>query len=251
MSYRGNDHTIEYNEIFDVVRTGTDMGAVYTGRDITCLGNVIRFNYFHDIGNNNRGHGTQAIFLDDASSGVHIHGNVFFKAGSNAAIKYHGGTRNIAENNIFIGPPPAVAVHHQSWGAAFPRRVGGNNTIRARLGETDPKSPPWSERWPWLATVTTDKTPPDSNRTSGNVIVNMGVASGTGWWSEERDNLVTKEDPGFVDFQNHNFELRADSKALRELPAFQRPPFAKMGLYRDEYTPHLQSDKHPGTRDVR
>ncbi|MCX6997394.1 MAG: hypothetical protein NTV49_09975 [Kiritimatiellaeota bacterium] len=79
----------------------------------------------------------------------------------------------------------------------------------------------------------------------------MGVASGAGWWSEERDNLVTKEDPGFVDFQNHNFELHADSKALRELPAFQPPPFAKMGLYRDEYTPHLQSDKRPGAREVR
>lgn len=233
MSFRGNDHVIEYNEIFDVVRTGTDMGAVYTGRDITSLGNVIRYNYFHDIGNDNPGHGTQAIFLDDGASGVHIHGNVFARAGSNAAIKYHGGTRNVAENNVFVGPPPAVAVEHAPWGDAFPARLGSSKTIRDRLGEIDPKSPPWCERWPWLATVTTDPPPRASNRTLRNVIVGMGAASRTGWWSEEKDNFVTAQDPGFADLANGDYALGKDSAVFKAIPGFEPIPFAKMGLRKE------------------
>ncbi|MCE5326863.1 MAG: alpha-L-fucosidase [Planctomycetaceae bacterium] len=227
--FGGNDMLIEYNEIFDVVRTATDMGAIYTGRDVTALGNVIRYNYFHDIGNNNPGHGSQAIFIDDGSSGMLIAGNVFFKAGSNAAIKYHGGTRNVARDNIFVGPPPSAAVNHLTWGDSFPGRLK-SGTLRQRLDAVDYRGGPWKQRWPWLATVLEDKPPRGSNVTAGNVIVSMTVASGAGWWSKEAGNFVTKSDPGFVDFENHNFAMKKESEVFKKLPGFEPPPFSKMGL---------------------
>jgi hypothetical protein len=78
--------------------------------------------------------------------------------------------------------------------------------------------------------VTTDKAPRASNQTFGNVIMNMGVASGAGWWSEERDKLVTKEEPGFVDFEKRDFALRKDSVVYKTLPDFEPIPFGKIEL---------------------
>jgi hypothetical protein len=228
MSWKGNDHVIEYNEIFDVVRTATDMGAIYTGRDVTCLGIVIRYNYFHHIGNNNSGHGTQAIFLDDGTQGHHIYGNVFFKAGSNAAVKYHGGVRNTMENNIIIGQPPSAAL--TIHGNHYPASVRSNKTHMDRLKSVDPMSDPWRKRWPWLATVTEDGVPTSSNKTINNLVVNATMGSGG---STVKDNFVTKSDPGFVDMESEDFTLKEDSVVFTELPDFKPIPFGRMGLRSD------------------
>lgn len=52
---------------------------------------------------------------------------------------------------------------------------------------------------------------------------------------EEKNNFVTKEDPGFVDMKNGNFNLKTDSKIYKFIPGFQQIPFDKMGIYKDEY----------------
>jgi hypothetical protein len=50
-----------------------------------------------------------------------------------------------------------------------------------------------------------------------------------------KNNLVTKDDPGFVDMKNGNFNLKADSKVYKKIPGFQKIPFNKMGIYKDQY----------------
>lgn len=45
-----NNIVIEYNDIHDVQLVNSDGGAIYAGRDISAIGNIIRYNYFHDIG---------------------------------------------------------------------------------------------------------------------------------------------------------------------------------------------------------
>ena len=50
-----------------------------------------------------------------------------------------------------------------------------------------------------------------------------------------KNNLVTKDDPGFVDMKNGNFNLKAGSKVYKEIPGFQKIPFDKMGIYKDQY----------------
>ena len=49
MSYSGNDHVFEYNEIHHVCLTADDSSAIYAGRDYVTCGNIIRYNFFHDI----------------------------------------------------------------------------------------------------------------------------------------------------------------------------------------------------------
>jgi hypothetical protein len=47
--------------------------------------------------------------------------------------------------------------------------------------------------------------------------------------------MVTEEDPGFVDYQHEDFNLRGDSQVFQRIPGFEPIPFQKVGLYEDEY----------------
>ena len=106
-----NDVVIEYNELFDCVKESSDMGAIYFGRSPSILGTVIRYNYFHDMGNAYGGVGQFSIFLDDGNMGAEIYGNLFVNAagkeepgssGSQAAIMHHGAQFSHIYNNVFV-----------------------------------------------------------------------------------------------------------------------------------------------------
>ncbi len=49
ISFGGNENCIEFNEIHHVCMESNDAGAIYTGRNWTMRGNVIRYNYLHHI----------------------------------------------------------------------------------------------------------------------------------------------------------------------------------------------------------
>lgn len=64
MYFNGNDHLMEYNEINDVCYESNDAGAIYAGRNWRMRGNVIRYNYLHDI-SGFEGKGCVGVYLDD------------------------------------------------------------------------------------------------------------------------------------------------------------------------------------------
>jgi hypothetical protein len=70
------------------------------------------------------------------------------------------------------------------------------------------------------------------NRAASNVVVNCRAFT-TGNW-ETRENFITDTDPGFVDGNAMNFQLRYDSVVFEKLPGFQPIPFERIGLVRDE-----------------
>ncbi len=49
------------------------------------------------------------------------------------------------------------------------------------------------------------------------------------------DNLVTAQDPGFVDVAHGNLALKPDSVVFKKIPGFDPIPFEKIGLFKDEY----------------
>jgi len=77
VSYGGNEHLLELNEIHNVCIHYSDVGVFYTGRDWSSRGNIVRWNYIHD-NTNNAGHGSSAIYLDDCDSGDTVVGNIVF-----------------------------------------------------------------------------------------------------------------------------------------------------------------------------
>ncbi len=110
----GNEHVIEYNDAHNVCRETGDVGAFYMGRDWTMRGNVIRYNFFHNLGGSKSEFGGEGFFdamgvyLDDAASGTTVLGNVFYKAGRGVLLG--GGRDNAIDNNLFIECSPSVHV---------------------------------------------------------------------------------------------------------------------------------------------
>lgn len=82
----GNDHTIEGNHFYHLVYGGADAGAIYSGRDWTYRGQMIRNNTFENISSflcqpggasNCLGQVPRALHSDDGMSGWTVIGNRF------------------------------------------------------------------------------------------------------------------------------------------------------------------------------
>ena len=96
--FRGNCHIIEKNEICDVCRSSNDAGAVYSGKDYTFYGNIIRYNYFHDI-YGLEGKGCACLYFDDCMSSAEVYENIF--ADLAYSVQLGGGHDFSIHNNTF------------------------------------------------------------------------------------------------------------------------------------------------------
>ncbi|MCK5804714.1 MAG: right-handed parallel beta-helix repeat-containing protein, partial [Lentisphaeria bacterium] len=74
----GNDHIFEYNIVHHICTETDDCGAYYKGRNPSCRGNIVRYNFWHNIGSP-MGHGNAAVYFDDGDGGDFVIGNVFFR----------------------------------------------------------------------------------------------------------------------------------------------------------------------------
>ena len=224
------------------------------GRDPSDRGNIVRYNFFHHIGRPDRLN--MGVYCDDGTCGVTAHGNVFYKMDTRYGMLYSNGGHDLTfTNNIIVDPGgPAVMLksHFYTWARDQNQEYFGKNGIcRRRLTEqVDINSPPYSTRYPKLAdhldVIVEGKEwvgmRPRRNLMARNVIVRgkgKQQLSGAHAQFAERDNFETEEDPGFVDAENMNFQLRDDSVVYRKIPGFERIPFDKIGLYVDEYRLHL------------
>lgn len=234
MFFSGNDHTIELNEMHHLMLETHDAGAVYMGRNWTCTGNMIRYNFIHHRGA--FGIGSSGVYLDDGNAGNTIFGNVFYK-GTWATVL--GGSRNTTvENNIFVDCEPAVNVDDRAY-----NHIGEKGTLILTLAQVPYKQPPWSTRYPYLVHVLED----EPGEPKYNVVAHNVRVGGTWTLLNRRqkgmppleqiisfkDNWL-EGDPGFVDAPNLNFQLRDDSPVYRKVPGFRKIPFEKIGLYQDE-----------------
>lgn len=97
--FTGTDHKMNGNEVYNVLNSARDQGAVYSGRSVVFRGNEIANNHFHDIHTTSDGEGfVSAIYADDSLSGLNIHHNLF----NNVEMAYNmnGGVNNKFNNNI-------------------------------------------------------------------------------------------------------------------------------------------------------
>lgn len=257
--YGGPLHRFDHNEIHNVCQESHDCGAIYGGRSWCMRGAVFEHNYLHHLWGKDGGP-CNGIYLDDANSGATVRGNVFYCA---LRPVFVGGGRDIlVENNIFIDCAQAFHMDARyapgNWAAQYgdprlddARKTGVLNGIRFM-------EPPYSERFPELARML-DEDPsfPKGNILRRNIFWRGDAANlrrlnwenppeSKAWRQEEwwyhiqrsvydllviEDNLVDV-DPGFVDAEAGDFRLRDDSPAWGI--GFERIPFEKIGLYRDE-----------------
>jgi len=228
ISFSGNDHIIEFNEIHNVCYESNDAGAIYSGRDWTMRGTVIRYNYLHHI-NGFKGRGCVGVYLDDMFCGTTIFGNLFYKVTRAAFIG--GGRDCVVENNIFVDCNPALHIDARAMGWAS---YHVNTTMKERLLAMPYKSELWRNRYPNLVNILED----EPAAPKGNIVA-RNISQG-GRWDEVydqartyvtfKDNLVN-QDPHFVKRPPESFKLHDDSPAYKI--GFKPIPVEKIGISKE------------------
>ncbi len=190
---RGNDHVIEYNEVYDVIYEPRDVGVFYfqeSGRSITGYrGNLVRFNFLHHIGPHYLSpqrirDGVIGIYLDGViPAGITSYGNIFYQFGDRSI--YNGGGRDCRfENNLFVECETAI---DQIDRRSFLKRERFQKLWEKNISEVL-KHEKWRERFPQLIKAAEEepKGLPVNNVYERNVF----IAVNTNW---------LKLPPGFQD----------------------------------------------------
>jgi hypothetical protein len=224
----GNNHSIEYNEITQVCQDFDDMAAIYSGRNPSERGNLIQNNYFHHIESEKSR--VSAIYFDDGESGGRVIGNVFYKTGNQyGTVHMYGGNDHLIENNIFVDCEwvfRKVPWNEKRWEFM----VHGELWKKRLLQEVDITKPPYVTQYPELKDFF--KQGERTSQAVNNVMYQCEIIKSHQF--EMINNLITDENPGFVDVQNQDFRLREDAVVFKEIPDFQPIPFEKIGLQKDD-----------------
>jgi len=234
MRINGNDHTIEYTEMYYVVTESDDQGAIDMHRDPTYRGNVFRYNYIHDVGpytvDEIDAHcGRAGIRFDDAISGNLVEANVFVNCsgGLFGAIQIHGGKENLIRNNLFYQCSAGVSFtpwNFEKW-MSFTEKYG-NLDLFKRNREL------YITRYPKLSRLHKDL---NENTVVQNIFLECGK---TTLRQPEvilfNDNVELHEYPGPVKPEDNHYALESISEDLKKIE-FERIPFDKIGLRREYY----------------
>ncbi len=223
----GNDHVIEYNEVHHVCMETHDAGAFYMGRDWTQRGNIVRYNFMHQMGNGD----VQAIYLDDWTSGVMVYGNIC--QGARRGVLVGGGRDNIIDNNIFVNCGTGVHIDQRGLGWAKNYFNGETPTLFDRMKAVNGDQPPYTDKYPELKTLLNDEPVlAKGNRVIHNINVGDNFLDLIDGLTEETPYLEIKDnftegDPMFVDPAKHDYRLKPESPAFAK--GIKGLPFDKMG----------------------
>ncbi len=234
IAYEGNDHIIEYNNIYDVCRLADDSGAIYSLRDWSFRGNEIRFNYIHDIPKGIGGQDNFGIYCDDCMSGAHIYANVFARLP--VAVFTHGGRDHVIENNLMIDCDAPLRLYNL-WVDFIPQQ---KENLEMRLKSVPYKGETWAKKYPKLTNILEDSPMlPKGTLVQRNVFLTIekekcspGVYDMTVLQTvrmEENIHFVKPYNPGFIDAENQNYLLKGDSEIYQKIKGFVSIPFDKIG----------------------
>lgn len=234
----GSLHTIEKNELYDVMRDTGDFGAIYQGGSILYRGTEIKENYIHDImpANPLVVSGACGIYQDEGQQGNYIHNNIIVNAG----VGYNSNWAGCIEfkNNTIVNCGRPWAFHDAYSALANPqytyavnysinRRREANgiepltlqeyvNTIpeesMAKYRETFPKLFEWVE-------AEVPFNPKKMSVHSGNLLVGPKLGkvadqeNTMATWSttegKTTDNVQVAATTEFVDARNHDYRLKS------------------------------------------
>lgn len=242
--YGGNDMVFEYNEIHRCAFDTADTGAFYAWLDWTIRGVVIRYNYIHDT--------VGGVNPDDGAGGAFVFGNIF--QGERIGVYIASGPDHTIENNLFIKDKgPVFAIDDRGVG----RKYATNPKLLKGVQEINPTQPPWSERYPEIIHLLEEhpELPLRTAFTRNLIFIKEGDPFNLHMSKEHNadptlikieGNLVTNQDPGFVNLAAGNFALKPTSAVFTKIPGFQPIPFDKMGLFIDKYRKKLPTPEEAG-----
>jgi len=232
IGFGGNNHIIEYNEIYEVCQIADDSGAIYSGRDYTTCGNVIRCNFFHDMASEADNHiGIFGVYCDDNLGSCTIERNIFLRCQS--ALLLHGGHDMIFKNNLIINSceKSQYSIRFHRYGYWDDLLPGG--THWKHLDSIPWEGEIWSEAYPHLAEYLTwdpqtEQCCPHYCEIANNIIINHTPVDIRGF---------DCHDPLYKNTVGNNIQIDVDniSALTKEMlsdtvPGFETPEFEKIGL---------------------
>ncbi|MFC7622122.1 right-handed parallel beta-helix repeat-containing protein [Microlunatus sp. GCM10028923] len=240
----GNDHLVEYNEIYDICTMFSDLGAIYMNAGSTPQerGTVIRRNYFHDIGEGNPG--VEGVYPDNFTMGLTIEENIFQDL-ANSAVKNNAGSYINTRNNLFIDTYVPMDNYELFLGDQPGNKVDESymEGWRKLFADTNNfEGTPYLEEYPELATFFEEnRYYPDTNTFAKNVVYNPNRERSADVGEQGTrdvhnllrlaDNWVTDDDPGFVDLASGDLRLREDAPVFDRIPGFADIPFERIGTH--------------------
>ncbi|WP_303316705.1 right-handed parallel beta-helix repeat-containing protein [Flavivirga abyssicola] len=265
MVVKGNDHIIEYNELFNIGFDEGDGGAIYSGGDLGGFGNIYRYNFFHHLIPISDKVECAGLHLDDGQSGATCVGNVFYKSASKG-ISMCGGAGHTLKENVFLegdrGAYFATSLGNEIFQIQkeikadlnHPRRGTKEDYIgrvEAYTGEKGWANSPWKEKYPLMNTILSDTLKFGrfwpihhtiennfyyNNKKSFDEIIDYRVDSIVVTKSSIKNNkCVSMND--FVDYENMSFKFKNEMK-------YPNIPFDEIGLYIDEYRSEMPKKEH-------
>jgi len=247
----GPEHIIEYNNIYDVVKEYHDMDAIYLNVNSYPWerGVTVRQNFIHDFGRQvftEEQMNVSGIRTDNRGNGLIVRENLFYNIGKAQTNQVRSvcaeGIENVIENNIFLDVSEAYdGPDTYSPGTAWDKN---DATVKAVYNEWLIYKDAYGAKYPEVLDFF-DKHPSvyaESNKFNNNLLVNINIPlsslnaepnkfgyRGNDSLIEANNNLLLKQDPGFVDYKNGNFTLKNDSEVYTKIPDFKPVEFEKMG----------------------
>lgn len=239
--YSGNDQLMEFNEIHNVGLDSGDLGGFYTNGDWAAQGNMIRYNLVHNAADAN------ASYIDDGGSGRSVIGNIFYKCASGLFVG--GGHNNIMQNNIIVECERGVHLDNRGLSRGYDQTSKG---LAGRLSGIDPKSPPWSIKYPgFLDTILKAPKLPTGNVLENNIVVRCKKPWDISMPELTDTKLNITDTTLFPDAAHLKFDLPADGSILKRLPNFKTIPVNQIGLYIDNYRKSLPTAEETGRYETR
>ncbi len=248
ITYKGNNHIIEYNNIHDVCLLSDDAGAIYSGRSWVWYGNIIRYNCIYNVGSGE--HKPDGIYLDDALSGQQIYSNLLINIPRNS-IHIGGGRDNVVTNNIIVNSGEnAIYFDERARDGAlnngwFTHAHIGSGDMWAALYDSPWQSEIWQNAFPEYRTMTDDISkseskeyiPNPASTVKGNLILNKDKDIGDIYISAYRfgdisDNEIYslgKAEKIFVDINSGNYNIKDIEEFKKSIPDFNDIPLNKIG----------------------
>ena len=219
----GNDMLVELNEFARCVIESDDQGAIDVFGNPLYRGNIIRWNFFHDIGIPDL-HMAAGVRLDDAICGFSIYENLFLRSSNNlfGGIQVHGGNENYIEGNIFSDCHAAIS--QSSWGDKRweATLIEKDHPVSIALKFYNWQSELWQKRYPSLKHLTEGGT--DRNYAVDNLLING-------------QSLFLRKSPKFLSFDNNMITqrqvLNRPSDYKKYLAPWQSFPLDKIGPYQN------------------
>ena len=219
----GNNHLIEYNEIYDCMRETGDAGAIYWGGDQLERGTMVQYNYIHDCAPiEPTGAGTVAIYWDDNQSGMSAQYNII--RGMHIDFNSNGAGATLHQYNTTVECNKTITMHAHPYRATD--IVTGNlygQSIEETIGDIYDKDL-FFKAYPELMDYAKGINPKKSTIIRGNFAVNSGpnsISDEDKRFSAVIEGNTVNDVPDlscFVDPQNQDYRLKSDSDFAKANP---------------------------------